>query len=92
MNLQKYILDNKEEYYQLAIEYYYNIDEDHRNDLSQIVLKSISVLVVHEFIPTPCIEIKIELQHQNEQKGISTYYLYVNEEKEFIDEFLIDNN
>ncbi|MEO4004951.1 hypothetical protein AAFN64_05440 [Flavobacterium sp. CAU 1735] len=92
MNLQKYILDNKEEYYQLAIEYYYNIDEDHRNDLSKIVLKSISILIDHKFIPTPCVKIKIELHHQTEQKRISTYYLYLSEEKEFIDEFLIDND
>ncbi|WP_347065398.1 hypothetical protein [Flavobacterium sp. WV_118_3] len=90
MNLQKQILDNKEEYYQLAIEYYYNIDEEHLKNIDKIVFKSIVILIDHEFVPTPCIEIKIELYHQNESDRISSYCLYIDKEKEFIYEFLID--
>jgi len=49
--------------------------------------KSISILIDHDFIPTPCIEIKLELLTDQIKEG--NYILYVNEKKEFIDEFLI---
>lgn len=88
MNFYKDILDKKEEFYNLAIKYYYNIDKEYLDNISKIVPKSISILVDHEFIPTPCIQIRLELHHQDECIDVSSYYLYVNEEKEFIDEFL----
>ncbi|WP_172426730.1 hypothetical protein [Flavobacterium sp. ACN6] len=43
----------------------------------------------HDFIPTPCIEIKLELRSMEEQNRIGNYFLYVNQEKEFVDELLI---
>ncbi|MFV8344429.1 hypothetical protein [Flavobacterium sp. XS2P39] len=93
MELHKNITENKEEYYHLAIKYYYNINTEEylNNRISSIIPKSISILIDHQFIPTPCIEIKIELHHKEEHKGISSYFLYVNDKKEFIDEFLISD-
>jgi hypothetical protein len=92
MDLSINILDNKEDFYNLAIEFYYNIDEEYQDSIAKIVPKSISILIDHEFIPTPCIEIRIELYHEEKTFKNSSYFLYVNQEKEFIDEFLIDNN
>lgn len=89
MDKFKNILDNKEELYRLAIKYYYNIEEEYLEHINKIIPKSISILIDHEFITTPCIEIKIQLYHNDEKLDNASYYLYVNEEKEFIDEFLI---
>jgi hypothetical protein len=93
MYLDKNILENKEEYYHLAVENYYDIsNEEYKNEeINSIVLKSISILIDHQFIPTPCIEIKIELLHKEEQKGTSSYTLYIDENKNVIDEFLISD-
>ncbi|OUL59836.1 hypothetical protein [Flavobacterium sp. AJR] len=88
MDSYKDISDKKEEFYNLAIKYYYNIDKEYLDNISKIVNKSISILVDHEFIPTPCIEIRLELHHQDDDVNVSSYYLYINEENEFIDEFL----
>lgn len=57
------------------------------SNFDKIIPKSISILVNHDFIPTPCIEIKLELLKDQKKEG--NYILYVNEKKEFIDEFLI---
>lgn len=81
------ILKNKEEFYLFAVEHYYNIDEDYLNDIDEIVTKSISILLDHEFIPTPCIEIRLEIHYKNNDR--SSYYLYVDEKKEFLDDFFI---
>ncbi|OXA82462.1 hypothetical protein SAMN05444397_107227 [Flavobacterium aquidurense] len=89
MNSNLHIIDNKVKYYQLAEHYFQNIDldEHERINFDEIIQKSISILLDHDFIPTPCIEIKLELL--KDQKKIGNYFLYVNEKKEFIDEFLI---
>lgn len=83
------IYKNKEDYYNLANDYFNQLDPDELeiNDLSVIFPKSIAVLIDHDFIPTPCIEIKLNIL-QN-QKEVGDYFLYMNEEKEFIDEFLV---
>ena len=91
MDTYKNILDNKEELYHLAIEYYNNIEEECKEDVVKIIPKSIAILLDHSFIPTPCLQIVIELHHDAEFRKTSKYYLYVNEQKEFIDEFLIAN-
>ena len=52
MDYYKDILDQKEDFYSLAITYYYNIDQEYIDDISKILPKSISVLIDHEFIPT----------------------------------------
>ena len=88
MDLHKDIIENKEEFYSLAIEYYNKIDEEYREECS-ISRKSIAILVDHEFIVTPCIEIKLELRSVVKQNKIGNYFLYVNQEKEFVDEFFV---
>ena len=86
MNLHKAIIESKEEFYNLAIGYYNNIDKEYLQECL-VIPKSISILIDHDFIPTPCIEIKLELLKDQKRTGI--YFLYVDENKEFIDEFLI---
>jgi len=89
MDLLERIFQNKKEFYNLALEYFHNINsaiyEDTKFDM--IVSKSISILIDHDFIPTPCIEIKLELRKNQIKRG--NYFLYVSENKEFIDELLI---
>ena len=80
------ILKNKDEYYIIAGEYLKKIDFTDIN-FDKIIPKSISILIDHDFIPTPCIEIKLELF--KDQKKTGNYFLSVDEKKEFIDEFLI---
>ncbi|EJL59511.1 hypothetical protein [Flavobacterium sp. CF136] len=87
MDLHKNIVENKEEFYNLAIQYYNNI-EDEFKEADSIIPKSISIVVDHEFIPTPCIKIKLELYSQDQQKKTGNYYLYLDMAKHFIDEFL----
>lgn len=83
---------NKKEFYNLAIESYYNMDsKEYQNNEVILIDKSISFLIDHLFIPTPCFEIKIEIKNKTEEKIIGYYILYINEEKEFIDEFLVFN-
>ncbi|SFD40958.1 hypothetical protein [Flavobacterium phragmitis] len=79
------IVQYKNEYYGLAQEYLKKIDFV-ESDIVEIIPKSISILIDHDFIPTPCIEIKLEL-HKNQKKK-ANYFLYLNENKEFVDEFL----
>jgi len=87
MDLHKNIAENKEEFYNLAIQYYNNIEHEFK-EADSIIPKSISIVIDHEFISTPCIEIKLELYSQDHQKKIGNYYLYLNMEKHFLDEFL----
>lgn len=79
------IVQYKNEYYELAQEYLKKIDFIDLN-IVEIIPKSISILIDHDFIPTPCIEIKLELL-ENQEKTVN-YFLYLNENKEFVDEFL----
>ncbi|AOC95128.1 MULTISPECIES: hypothetical protein [Flavobacterium] len=88
MDLSEGIFDNEKEFYNLAAEYFYNISADEYETIQfdRIVSKSISILLDHDFIPTPYVEIRLELC--KDEKKIANYFLYVNEDKEFIDEFL----
>lgn len=88
MDLLEKTFNNKKEFYNLALEYFHNIDSEEYQGIQfdNIVSKSISILLDHDFITTPCIEIKLELS--KDEKKIANYFLYVNENKEFIDEFL----
>ncbi|WDF63061.1 hypothetical protein [Flavobacterium sp. KACC 22763] len=79
------VIQCKNEYYELAQEYLKKMDILDFN-INEIISKSISILVDHDFIPTPCIEIKLDLFEN--QKKTANYFLYLNENKEFIDEFL----
>ncbi|WP_343695762.1 hypothetical protein [Flavobacterium sp.] len=89
MHLLERAFHNKKEFYNLALEYFHNINSEEYQDIEfdNIVSKSISILIDHNFITTPCIEIKLELSKDEKKTG--NYFLYVNENKEFIDEFLI---
>lgn len=91
IDLNKFINGDVNEYYNLAMEYFnkISIQEYQRDEFNTIIPKSISILVDHNFIPTPCIEVK--LVFLQDQKEIGAYFLYINEKKEFIDEFLIIN-
>ncbi|MBF4517424.1 hypothetical protein IRZ71_13755 [Flavobacterium sp. ANB] len=89
MDLNKFISGDISEYYNLAIRYFNNISiKDYEYDeFNTIVPKSISMLIDHNFIPTPCVEVK--LVFLQDQKEVGAYFLYIDEQKEFIDEFLI---
>ncbi|MBS7256412.1 hypothetical protein [Flavobacterium branchiicola] len=88
MDLLEKTVQNKKELYNLAIWYYEKIDPQEYEALNfdSVVSKSISILIDHDFIPTPCIEIKLELQ--NDQIKVGNYLLYIDENKQFLDEFL----
>lgn len=89
MDLDKIIIENKDGYYNLAMEYFYKISiEDYESEsFNVIVPKSISILVDHNFIPAPCVEIR--LVFLQDEKEVGGYFLYVDEQKNIIDEFLI---
>nr|WP_199002202.1 hypothetical protein [Flavobacterium sp. ASV13] len=89
MSLFEKTTENKKELYKLALEHFQNTDtEEYKSIKFNVVsLKSISILIDHNFIPTPCIEIKLEFL-SNEKKTVN-YFLYVDENNEFVDEFLI---
>lgn len=91
MDLFKEIIDSKDELYRLAIEYCNNanVEDYDQNKIDLFINKSISMVIDHLFIPTPCIEIKIDMHDSIEEKCIGSYILYVNNKKEFVDEFLI---
>ena len=67
MDLHKNIIENKEKFYNLAIQYYNNI-EDEFKEADSIIPKSISIVIDHEFISTPCVQIKLQLYSNDEQK------------------------
>lgn len=56
-------------------------------NFDNIVSKSISILIDHDFVLTPCIEIKLNILQNKNKMG--NYSLYSNKQKEFIDEFLV---
>lgn len=86
MSRPNLIIQNKEIYYNLASEYFNNINpEEYENvKFDNIVPNSISILIDHDFIPTPCIKIKMNLFQE-----AGAYYLYIKSDNEFVDEFLI---
>ncbi|MBE8727181.1 hypothetical protein [Flavobacterium hungaricum] len=88
MNLLENTIREKKELYKLAVKYFQNINPDEYENITfdDLAAKSISILIDHDFIPTPCIEIRLELLRN--QKRVATYFVYVNENREFIDEFL----
>ncbi|MFB9077560.1 hypothetical protein ACFFLS_01375 [Flavobacterium procerum] len=88
MDLLEKTIHNTKELYSLALKYFQNMDpaQYHDVEFDSILPKSISILIDHDFIPTPCIEIKLELYKNQIKSG--NYFLYLNENKEFVDEFL----
>ncbi|MEZ0184109.1 hypothetical protein AB9T89_17825 [Flavobacterium oncorhynchi] len=93
MGLLERTVENKDGLYKLALEYFQNIEVDEYENINfdKIIPKSISILIDHDFIPTPCIEIRLDLYQQEQQLSNCKYILYVDEKKDFVDEFLIFN-
>ncbi|QSW87297.1 hypothetical protein J0383_13425 [Flavobacterium endoglycinae] len=88
MGLLEETIQNKKELYDLATQYLEKIDPQEIENLNfdNVVSKSISILINHDFIKTPCIEINLELQKDQVKAG--NYFLYIDENKQFLDEFL----
>jgi hypothetical protein len=89
MDIARDILEQKDEFYNIAKLYLSKIEEVDF-EIDTVVNKSISILLNHEFIVTPCIEIKIKIYCKDDE--IYLYCLYLSYNKEFIDEFLILNS
>lgn len=83
MNLLETTIRDKEELYTLAVKYFKNINpEEYENvKFDTIIPKSISILIDHDFIPTPCIEIKLELQ--NNQIKLETIFCILMKTRSF---------
>jgi len=63
--------------YNLVIEYYNNIDKE-CIEKELIILKSISIIIHHEFISTPCIEINWSLIHKtNKIKRVTIIFIWI---------------
>lgn len=75
MNLFNLNIENKDEYYNHAIEYFNKITvEDHNcGNFDNIVPKSISILIHHDFIPAPCVEIKLDILQNKKRLGTIFY-------------------
>lgn len=83
---------DKDDFYNLAIQYYINLNlEEFQHMETILVNKSIGLILDHLFIPTPCFEIKIEIQSKMNEVKLGSYVLYISDKKEFIDEFLFFN-
>lgn len=91
---------NTAELFMLALEYYNKLIDENLElseelpenitfeDLS-IVNKSIAVLLIHKSIECPSIEICLALNLRRHDLPIGHYYLIVDNETKFIDEYLI---
>ena len=74
------IIQDKDLYYNLANNYLKKIDSIELDiNFDKIIPKSISILVDHDYIPTPCLEIKLELFKDKKKTG--NYFMYVDEKK-----------
>jgi hypothetical protein len=77
-------------YYNLAHSYYNACDKSDLEITPSFVRnKCISILLDHEFIHTPCIQIELSLFIQDGLLHVGTYTIYINEiDNNIIDEFL----
>lgn len=91
MDIIETILKNKEHYYALAHSHYNSSDKsDFIITPSLAKNKSISLLLDHEFIFTPAIQIQLSLFIENGLLSIGMYTLYIDQSEEnIIDEFLV---
>jgi len=83
---------NKEDLFDLAIIRFNAVDfHDVETKLQDISIgkKLITVLDNHKFIPTPCVEIKLDLHHILTKELIGYYALNVADDKNIIDDFLV---
>jgi hypothetical protein len=84
------LLKSKEELYLLALEYLNRIEADEFNIGNyKIENNSITYLVDHNFIPVPCIKIELRLIKNSHIFSNYNYYLYIDDDLKFIDEFLV---
>jgi hypothetical protein len=85
---KKYIDD----LYDLAVTHYNMIDFDTVEIKDQDIIiskKCITEIHSHSFIPTPCIEIKLDIHLKSTNKNIGSYSLYITNENKYLDEFLV---
>lgn len=84
------LLKSKEDLYLLALEYLNRIEADEFNIGNyKIENNSISYLVDHNFIPVPFIKIELRLIKSSHIFSNYNYYLYIDANLKFIDEFLV---
>jgi len=87
------LANNNEMYYSLANNYFQNIKGDIVNEISDknidIKNKSISILFDDDFFPTTGVYFNFELYLTEKDKLVGAYHLYVDQNMDFVDEFLI---
>ena len=89
MNIKLDLFNSKEDLYLLALNYLNRIEVDEFNISNyRIENNSISYLVDHKFIPVPCIKIELRLIKNSYIFSNYNYYLYIDDNLRFIDEFL----
>ncbi|CAM3752208.1 hypothetical protein [Flavobacterium chungbukense] len=77
MDLLEKAFHNKKAFYNLGLEYFHNINSEEYQDIEfdNIVSKSISILIDHDFITTPCIEIKLDFPKMKKRLGTIFFML-----------------
>ena len=89
INVELDLLKSKKDLYSLALEYLNRIEADEFNIGSyKIENNSISYVVDHNFIPVPSIKIELRLIKNSHIFSKYNYYLYIDANLNFIDEFL----
>lgn len=86
------IIENKAYYYDLSHTYFGQLNqkdfiEDLQVPLSEIRNESISLLLDHDFIHTPSIQVRLELLQ--DLLTIGTYTLYIDDLGNVVDQFLV---
>jgi hypothetical protein len=90
INMKIDLLKSKKDLYLLALDYLNRMDADEFNIGNyRIENNSISYLVHHKFIPVPSIKIELQLFNKSHILSNFNYYLYIDDNLKFIDEFLV---
>lgn len=92
-------IDN-DNYFILALDYYNKLVRNNHElteelpegtNLDDIIIKnnSISILLEHPFIPTPNIEVCLDLFANSSSRILGSYHLITDNNQAFVDEFLL---